>query len=116
MFVSPSTSDGTPNSMLEAMACGSIPVMSNLDSIREWVRDGENGLLFDPDSPDELLECLKKVLGGEFDSPVAQTENRRLIEEKVDVNVNAPKIREFYSRVIHDFLSSQSGNNHRTNQ
>lgn len=103
VFVSPSTSDGTPNSMLEAMACGSIPVMSNLDSIREWVRDGENGLLFDPDRPDELLECLKRVFNGEFESLVAQSGNRRLIEEKNELKTTIPRIREFYSRIIHDF-------------
>ncbi|MBE3065757.1 MAG: glycosyltransferase [Spirochaetes bacterium] len=45
--------DGVPVSMLEAMACGALPVMSNLESIREWITHGVNGLLFDPDNPEE---------------------------------------------------------------
>ena len=46
-MVSPSVHDGTPNSLLEAMACGCLPVAGDLDSIREWITPGENGLLTD---------------------------------------------------------------------
>jgi glycosyltransferase involved in cell wall biosynthesis len=49
IFVSPMISDGVPCSMREAMACGMIPVMSDLESIREYVVDSINGFLFDPD-------------------------------------------------------------------
>jgi glycosyltransferase involved in cell wall biosynthesis len=49
--VSPSTHDGTPNTLLEAMACGCFPVASDLESIREWITPGVNGLLVDPSDP-----------------------------------------------------------------
>ena len=35
--VSPSTHDGTPNTLLEAMACGCLPVAGDLESLREWI-------------------------------------------------------------------------------
>ena len=37
--------DGTPNSLLEAMAAGAIPVCGDLPSIREWIEHGRNGFL-----------------------------------------------------------------------
>ena len=48
VFVSPSVHDGTPNTLLEAMACGCIPVAGDIESLREWITPGLNGLLFDP--------------------------------------------------------------------
>src|SRR5574340_620393 len=43
VMVSPSVHDGTPNTLLEGMACGCLPVAGDLESIRGWVKDGENG-------------------------------------------------------------------------
>lgn len=60
--VSPSEHDGTPNTLLESMACGAFPVAGDLDSIREWITDGENGLLIDPGDPDQLAEAVLRVL------------------------------------------------------
>jgi len=53
--VSVSVHDGTPNSLLEAMAVGCLPVCGDIESIREWITDGENGLLVDPADPTALL-------------------------------------------------------------
>jgi len=45
LFVSVPESDGTSVSLLEAMAAGCLPVLADLPANREWVRDGENGLI-----------------------------------------------------------------------
>lgn len=46
IYVSTSRSDSTSVSLLEAMACGSVPVVTDLDANREWIRNGVSGLLF----------------------------------------------------------------------
>ena len=51
VFVSPSVHDGTPISLLEAMACGCLPVVGDIESMREWITPGVNGLLADAASP-----------------------------------------------------------------
>jgi len=50
--VSPSDHDGTPNSLLEAIACGVFPVVGNIASVREWIEHGVNGLLCDQENAD----------------------------------------------------------------
>jgi len=52
----------SPLKLFDAMAAGTPLVASDLDSIREIVRDGENGVLVDPDSPTALAAGLRRVL------------------------------------------------------
>ena len=62
IFVSPMSSDGLPNSMLEAMSCGMVPVMSNLTSISEVITDSVNGYLFEATSYNELYTAVSSAL------------------------------------------------------
>lgn len=101
--VSPMTSDGTPISMLEAMACGVFPVMSDLGSIREWISHGINGLLFNPDNPEDLASCLEEALDNVSLRQRAQDINSQLIIERADYNKIMPQIRELYQMVSHKY-------------
>jgi len=60
--VSPTTHDGTPNTLLEAMACGCFPVAGDLEPLREWITPGENGLLVDPCLPQALAQAIIAAL------------------------------------------------------
>ncbi len=63
VVVSPSVHDGTPNTLLEAMACGCFPVVGDIESLREWIQPGVNGLLVDPRDPKALAEAVLSGLG-----------------------------------------------------
>ncbi len=58
VVVSPTIHDGTPNSLLEALACGCFPVAGDLDSIREWITPQKNGLLVDATDPQALAAAI----------------------------------------------------------
>jgi glycosyltransferase involved in cell wall biosynthesis len=58
VVVSPSTHDGTPNTLLEAMACGCFPVAGDIESLREWITPGVNGLLVNPADPQDLAHAI----------------------------------------------------------
>lgn len=62
IYISATKSDGTSLSLLEAMDSGAYPVVSNIPSNRVWVKDRENGRLFnDFDQLGEIiLEALKE--------------------------------------------------------
>ena len=60
--VSIPSSDATPMALLEAMACGSVPVFSDLPSLREWIVNGQNGYLVAPTDVDLLAQRLVDLL------------------------------------------------------
>lgn len=62
VFVLPSLTEGMSNSMLEAMACGVAVMASRVDGAKDAVTDGESGCLFDPLSPAEIKQCLRRYI------------------------------------------------------
>ncbi|MGH2582634.1 MAG: glycosyltransferase family 4 protein, partial [Anaerolineales bacterium] len=84
VMVSPSTHDGTPNSLLEAMACGVLPVASNLETICEWIAHGKNGLLCDPLDADDLASAIVRALKDAKLRTQAAEINVKIISERAD--------------------------------
>ncbi len=79
VYVSASLSDGTSSSLLEAMAAGLFPVVSRIRGNRDWVRDGETGIFFDPCDVTGLAGALTRALGDPALRARAALENRALV-------------------------------------
>ena len=62
IYVSITAHDGTPNSLLESMAAGAIPVCGDLPSIREWIDHESNGFLAAFDDVSEVADALQSAL------------------------------------------------------
>jgi glycosyltransferase involved in cell wall biosynthesis len=61
LFVLPSRSEGQPLAILEAF-CDGVPVLaSRIRELTELVKDGVNGLLFEPEDPASLAEAIDRV-------------------------------------------------------
>jgi glycosyltransferase involved in cell wall biosynthesis len=58
IFLTTSVSDGTPVSLLEAMASGLPCIATSVGGIPEWIMDGENGILIPPGSPQAVADAL----------------------------------------------------------
>jgi glycosyltransferase involved in cell wall biosynthesis len=97
--VSPSTHDGTPNTLLEAMACGCFPVAGDLESLREWITPGANGLLVAPGDPRALADAVLLALEQPALRQRAREHNRQLIAEKADYHQVMRKAESFYSSI-----------------
>ncbi|MGH7784103.1 MAG: glycosyltransferase, partial [Candidatus Binatia bacterium] len=101
-------SDGTPMSVLEAMACGSVPVVSDLPSLREWVRDGWNGYLVPPTDTDCLAERIIHV----FEHPEIAAEytirNRKIVEDRASQAVHMGYMTDIYRKVLNGVARNES--------
>jgi glycosyltransferase involved in cell wall biosynthesis len=62
VFVLPSLSEGLSNALMEAMACGSCVIASNVGGNPELITDGVTGLLFPSQDRDALIERLHATL------------------------------------------------------
>jgi len=100
VMVSPTTHDGTPNSVLEGMACGCFPIAGDLESIREWIRPGENGLLVDATSPEQVAHAVIQALEDSNLRRQAAGLNRDIIMQRAEYWRCMSQSREFYQRVI----------------
>jgi len=100
LVVSVPSSDGTPVSVLEAMACGIPVIVSDLASLREWIKPDENGLLIPVRDATALAEAIIQLLK----NPKQQTQfrdlNLQLIREKADHQKEMAKVERLYSRLL----------------
>lgn len=98
--VSISQHDGTPNSLLEAMALGCFPVVGDIESTREWITGGENGLLV---NPADAKAAALAILRGLEDSALqeqAREINGKIIRQRADRQTLKKSIGNFYSSLI----------------
>jgi glycosyltransferase involved in cell wall biosynthesis len=100
VLVSPSIHDGTPNSLLEGMACGCYPVAGDLESIREWIRDGENGTLTDATNPEMLARSIVEALMHKDLRKKAAGLNGKLIMERAEYFTCMAQAKTFYERLL----------------
>ncbi len=84
LVVSPSEHDGTPNTLLEGIACGCFPIAGNIESVREWIIPEMNGLLFDPGSPQDLADNILRAYHEPGLRRSAAAYNTQLVAERAE--------------------------------
>jgi glycosyltransferase involved in cell wall biosynthesis len=99
--VSPSTHDGTPNTLLEAMACGAFPVAGDLESLREWITPGVNGLLVDPGDPRALADAILQGLLQPDLRQRARQVNLQLVSDRAEYGDVMRRAADFYQQMVY---------------
>ena len=95
VYVLPSYREGTPRTVLEAMAMGRPIITTDAPGCRETVIDGENGFLVPVKSVDALVDAMLKFIEDPMLAPRMGKRSREIAEEKYDVHkVNAVMLRE----------------------
>lgn len=62
VFVLASEGEGLPFAMIEAMVCGLVPVVTDVGTIRDVVRHGENGFLVGVGESRAIAKCVMTLL------------------------------------------------------
>lgn len=86
VYVLPSYREGTPRTVLEAMAMGRPIITTDVPGCRETVENGKNGYLVPPRNPVALAQAMEKfILRPELCSIMGR-ESRKIVEKKYDVH------------------------------
>jgi glycosyltransferase involved in cell wall biosynthesis len=82
--------EGTPRTVLEAMAVGRPIITTDAPGCRETVRNGENGFLVPPRDAGALAEAMIRLAGDQELARLMGSRSLELVREKYDVHaVNA---------------------------
>ena len=82
VFVSVPSSDGTSVALLQAMAAGAFPIVSDLATQREWIDDGVNGRRVALNDTAGLAKAIVGALGDAGFRRKAAELNRAIVEER----------------------------------
>ena len=104
LAVSVTTHDGTPNTLLETMACGCFPIVGDIESLREWITPGVNGLLVPPNGIDELANAILYAYDDQQLRQRAKIFNQELLKSRADADLIRNQLADFYEQ----FLTSPS--------
>jgi len=97
--VSLSEHDGTPNTLLEAMACGCFPVAGDLESIREWIEPDRTGFLVDVNRPEQVAQAVLRALGSPELRREASALNSRSVMELASYDRRMPEVEARYRQL-----------------
>ncbi len=96
IWISIPESDCTPISLMEAMAAGCIPIMSDLDANKEWVEEGKNGIIVS----DYNSNYIERALSLDYDYLLDY--NLKLMEKEGTKEANRKKFYSIFDKEFKD--------------
>ena len=99
-YISTPTTEGVSASLFEAMACGCFPVVSDLPGNRSWISQKENGILVNIENEFNLAHELEWAFHNKDFTKKSIAENRKLVEENANYQINMKKIADTYNDLI----------------
>ena len=100
IYVSTSLYDGTSVSLLEALASGAFPVVTDIPSNREWITDGNNGFLVPSNDERTLAHRILDAIRNQAFLEKSRAENLSIIETKALWPITIENIKGIYTELI----------------
>lgn len=105
LFVTATTWEGMPNTVLEAMACGLPVVATRASGLDQLVREGVNGYLVAINDPAALADRLAGLIDNPYERRRMGKESRKIAEQEFAWDYIAAQYVEIYRQV-----TKQAGN------
>lgn len=100
IYLSAVISDGVSSSLLEAMASGSFPIVTDNEANRVWIDDGVNGFLVRYKDDEQLAKkILEAYQSDEFRVRIVE-KNRKIVEEKANWGKNMKRMESLYLNLL----------------
>jgi glycosyltransferase involved in cell wall biosynthesis len=96
LYVSASRSDGSSISLLEALACGTPALVSDIPGNREWITPGEQGWWFPDGDAEALAGAMLAALAARASLPVMGRAARALAQSRADWDRNFQELLRAY--------------------
>jgi len=100
VFVLPSLADNLPNTMLEALACGTPIVAFATGGIPDSVRPGVTGLLAKTGDSDELRSAILEILSNDAKRAEMSANCRRIALAEYDLSLQASRYVKLYTEML----------------
>jgi len=98
-YLSASHIDGSSVALMEAMACGCPPIVSDIPSNLEWVQDGKEGWVFTDSEPYDLAQKIVQAATNRKGNKAQGKNARKKAELKANWQVNFTCLLETYEKI-----------------
>lgn len=99
VMIAPALTDGVPNSLYEAMACGAFPIVSPLETILPVVKHEENVLFARNLYPHEIAAALARAMTDDQFVDAAAERNLELVGRIAGREAIRARVIEFYEKL-----------------
>jgi glycosyltransferase involved in cell wall biosynthesis len=100
VYVNPADHEGLPVTILEAMALGRPVVATAVGGVPSVVRDGETGILVQPQQPKELAAAIRRLLTSPSRAREMGSRGRRLVEDEYGLEPMIRSFEQIYTEVL----------------
>ncbi len=104
-----SITDGTPNTMLEAMIMGAFPIQSDTVSTAEWITSGRNGFLVSTEDVEMTAQAITRALKDDRMIEQAAVLNKDFMINRIDRSIVQPQVINMYKKVFEENRNQQIG-------
>lgn len=106
IYLHPARAETFPNTILEAMACGTPVVATNIGGIPEQVVDGETGILVPPGRPEEFAFAILNLLENQSAMHDMGSKSYLRIQQKFSLDRQARNYISWFEEIIEKFPRS----------
>ncbi len=100
VFVSVTSSEGMPGSLTEAMACGAVPVVSDLPVFRDWIVPEQNGMIVPVRDEVATAQAIIHLLKNPNICQQIAQRNRQLVTQRADHRIWMQLVEQLYFKLI----------------
>lgn len=106
LFLRSSLWEGFGISFIEAMACKTCVIGTDVGGIPDIIKDGKNGLLVKPGNIDQLANAIEKLLNDKKLREKLAKEGCRTVQQKFSCEKVLPRMEALYRRIIDETCNS----------